>query len=163
MTRIAIKHGGTVDKYIGDAIMVLFGDPHTLGRAKEDALACVRMALEMKKELIHFRKNGALWVLLNHWIFVSVSIVILVQLGILALWIDLITPLSEMVSTWHPDLNPMQMSIKSSISEDTYLLIREEIACDKLDKIIVKNIKHPIQTYEVRGKKAICHLQMKER
>ena len=37
------------------------------------------------------------------------------------------------------------------ISEDTYLLIREQIICDKLDKIQVKNIKHPIQTYEVRG------------
>ena len=39
------------------------------------------------------------------------------------------------------------------ISEDTYLLIRDVIHCDKLDKIQVKNIKHPIQTYEVRGDK----------
>ncbi|MEC8191349.1 MAG: adenylate/guanylate cyclase domain-containing protein, partial [Myxococcota bacterium] len=37
------------------------------------------------------------------------------------------------------------------ISEDTYLLVRDTIACDKLERISVKNIKHPIQTYEVRG------------
>ena len=29
MTKIAMKHGGTVDKYIGDAIMVFFGAPQS--------------------------------------------------------------------------------------------------------------------------------------
>ena len=47
MTAIAVKHGGTVDKYIGDAVMVFFGDPNSNG-TKKDALACIRMALEMK-------------------------------------------------------------------------------------------------------------------
>ena len=27
MTTIAVKSGGTIDKFIGDAIMVFFGDP----------------------------------------------------------------------------------------------------------------------------------------
>ena len=27
MTNIALAHGATIDKYIGDAIMVFFGDP----------------------------------------------------------------------------------------------------------------------------------------
>ena len=53
MTEIAVKHGGTVDKYIGDAIMVFFGDPHSLG-SQEDALACVRMAIEMKEKMYVF-------------------------------------------------------------------------------------------------------------
>ena len=38
MTKIAISHGGTVDKYIGDAIMVFFGDPKSRGH-KEDAVS----------------------------------------------------------------------------------------------------------------------------
>ena len=50
MTAIAQKHGGTVDKYIGDAILVFFGDPETKG-VREDAQACVRMAIEMQKRL----------------------------------------------------------------------------------------------------------------
>ena len=43
MTNIALEHGATIDKYIGDAIMVFFGDPESRG-VKEDARACVRMA-----------------------------------------------------------------------------------------------------------------------
>lgn len=62
MSTIALKHGGTIDKYIGDAILVFFGDPITRGSA-EDAKACVRMAVEMQHCLaelnIRWRKAGA--------------------------------------------------------------------------------------------------------
>ena len=37
------------------------------------------------------------------------------------------------------------------ISEDTYLLIKDEIDCIDLDPIRLKNITHPIQVYEVRN------------
>ena len=36
MTKIALNHGATIDKYIGDAMMVFFGDPETKGE-REDA------------------------------------------------------------------------------------------------------------------------------
>ena len=54
MSKIAIKWGGTIDKFIGDAILVFFGDPETKGK-KEDALACVSMALEMLEKLEELR------------------------------------------------------------------------------------------------------------
>jgi adenylate cyclase len=50
MSRIALKHGGTIDKFIGDAMMVFFGDPETKGD-REDALAAVAMAVEMQQRL----------------------------------------------------------------------------------------------------------------
>ena len=50
MAQIAMRHGGTVDKFIGDAILVFFGDPETLG-VTEDARACMRMAFEMQRRL----------------------------------------------------------------------------------------------------------------
>jgi adenylate cyclase len=50
MSNIALEHGATIDKYIGDAMMVFFGDPETRG-AKEDARACVRMAIAMLRRL----------------------------------------------------------------------------------------------------------------
>lgn len=50
MSDIAAKYGGTIDKFIGDAMMVFFGDPDSRG-PKEDALACVRMAYEMQQRL----------------------------------------------------------------------------------------------------------------
>lgn len=56
MTNIALKYGGTIDKYIGDSIMVFFGDPKTQG-AKKDTLACVAMAIEMRKHMKVLRQQ----------------------------------------------------------------------------------------------------------
>jgi class 3 adenylate cyclase len=50
MSAIALKHGATVDKFIGDAILVFFGDPDTKG-VEEDARACLRMAVDMRRRL----------------------------------------------------------------------------------------------------------------
>ena len=48
MSDIALSFGGTIDKYIGDAIMIFFGDPKTDGK-QNDAIKCVNMAIEMQK------------------------------------------------------------------------------------------------------------------
>ena len=50
MSQIALFHGGTIDKFIGDAMLVFFGDPETKGVA-EDARACLLMAIDMQKRL----------------------------------------------------------------------------------------------------------------
>ncbi|MFL2785484.1 MAG: adenylate/guanylate cyclase domain-containing protein [Paracoccaceae bacterium] len=50
MTEIAISNGGTIDKFIGDAIMVFFGDPDSSGE-EMDALRCLKMAFEMQEKI----------------------------------------------------------------------------------------------------------------
>ena len=50
MSSIALEYGATIDKFIGDAIMLFFGDPETKG-AREDAIACVRMAVAMQQRM----------------------------------------------------------------------------------------------------------------
>src|SRR5215468_10187290 len=50
MSQIALAHGATIDKYVGDAIVIFFGDPETRG-VKEDALACVKMAIAMRERM----------------------------------------------------------------------------------------------------------------
>lgn len=61
MSAVASEYGGTVDKFIGDAILVFFGDPETLG-VKEDAEACLRMAVAMQSRLaelnVEWRSKG---------------------------------------------------------------------------------------------------------
>jgi len=61
MSNIALEHGGTVDKFIGDAILVFFGDPETKG-VEEDARACLRMAVAMQRRLsqldLRWRERG---------------------------------------------------------------------------------------------------------
>ncbi len=56
MTTIALQHGATIDKYIGDAMMVFFGDPESNGE-KEDARACIEMALKMQERMIDLQKK----------------------------------------------------------------------------------------------------------
>lgn len=59
MTAVIDRHGGVVDKYIGDAIMALFGAPLELQNHATRAVAC---AQEMVEELNHcnaaFRARG---------------------------------------------------------------------------------------------------------
>lgn len=50
MSEIALAHGATIDKYVGDAILAFFGDPETRG-VKEDAVACVNMAIAMQRRM----------------------------------------------------------------------------------------------------------------
>ncbi|MBV9234303.1 MAG: adenylate/guanylate cyclase domain-containing protein, partial [Xanthobacteraceae bacterium] len=50
MSEIALRHGGTIDKFVGDAMLIFFGDPDSKGEA-EDATACMRMALEMQRRI----------------------------------------------------------------------------------------------------------------
>ena len=50
MSKIALSHGGTIDKFVGDAMLIFFGDPETRGDA-EDARACLRMAIEMQDRI----------------------------------------------------------------------------------------------------------------
>jgi len=61
MSSIAAAHGGTVNKFIGDAILVFFGDPESRGAVK-DAKACLAMALDMQRRLaelnVQWRKRG---------------------------------------------------------------------------------------------------------
>jgi adenylate cyclase len=61
MSQIAVRHGGTVNKFIGDAILVFFGDPKTQG-VVDDARACLSMAFEMQHRLaelnVKWRQQG---------------------------------------------------------------------------------------------------------
>ena len=61
MSLIAFKHGGTVDKFVGDAMLIFFGDPESRGES-EDAMACLRMALEMQRRIaslnVKWRNEG---------------------------------------------------------------------------------------------------------
>lgn len=61
MSAIALQYGATIDKYVGDAMLLFFGDPESRG-VKEDAKACVTMAIAMQRrmrELEHeWRQRG---------------------------------------------------------------------------------------------------------
>ncbi len=72
MTNIALECGGTIDKFIGDAVLVFFGDPDTKGDV-EDALRCVKMALRMQERVNELQ---------NYWKKIGVSNGLKVRMGI---------------------------------------------------------------------------------
>ena len=150
MTNIAIKYGGTVDKYIGDAIMIFFGDPQSKG-TKEDAIACVTMALEMKKKLRKLKKD---------WERTGVSESLDVRMGIHT---DVCT-VGNFGSSDRLDytvlgngvnlasrLESMAGANEILISENTHNLVNKDIQSQFFSEITVKGKAHPVKAYQVLG------------
>jgi PAS domain S-box-containing protein len=148
MSKIALDHGGTIDKYIGDAIMIFFGDPETLGE-KEDAIACVKMAIDMKKKLAEMRRE---------WDVLGITTPLHVRIGINTGFCTVGNFGSEerLDYTIVGGAVNLASRLESAadvdeilISEDTFSLIKEVIACKEKDRIKVKGIAYPIMTYSV--------------
>lgn len=58
MVEVVMAHGGTVDKFIGDAVMAVFGSPVSRGVA-EEASQAVRCALAMRAALAGLNEDWA--------------------------------------------------------------------------------------------------------
>ena len=148
MTDIAMKYGGTVDKYIGDAIMIFFGDPDTKG-IKTDAVSCVKMALEMLTRLSVIKKK---------WESQGISDNLSIRIGIHS---DICT-VGNFGSKDRLDytvlgngvnlasrLEGLAKSNTILISDSTYNIIKEEIDCTASEEVKVKGKLQPVKTYKV--------------
>ncbi len=150
MSRIADEHGGTVDKFIGDGIMIFFGDPETRGR-KDDAVACVQMALAMRERIFH------LW---EEWQQQIGTAELHVRMGINTGYCTVgnfgsedrmdytivggpVNVASRLESTADPD--------QIQISHETYMLVKDEIYCRPIGDVKVKGVARELRTYEVVG------------
>jgi class 3 adenylate cyclase len=150
MSQIADGCGGTIDKFIGDGIMIFFGDPETRGR-KADAVACIGMALRMRKRIFELRKE---------WAAMVGTAALHVRMGINTGYCTVgnfgsedrldytivggpVNAASRLESTAGPD--------QIHISHETYSLVKDEFYCRPIGEIKVKGIAHELRTYEVIG------------
>ena len=148
MAQIALRHGGTIDKFIGDAVMVFFGDPETCGE-KEDAIACVRMALDMRDRMVMLREKWK-----NEGIYKPLRIRCGINTGYCTVGnfgcesrtdYTIVGGQVNLASRLESSADPDQILI----SHETYALVKDVIACAEKGEITVKGITRPIQTYQV--------------
>ena len=148
MSNIALEHGGTVDKFIGDGIMIFFGDPESRG-AQEDALACARMAIAMRERADELQ---------DRWQRVSGSIQLHVRMGINTGYCTVGNFGSEdrldytIVGKEVNAASRLESSARADqihVSHTTYELIKDEIICRPVGELRVKGLAYPIRTYEI--------------
>jgi adenylate cyclase len=148
MSEIALAHGATIDKYVGDAIVIFFGDPETLG-VKEDATACVTMAIAMRKrmrELENIWMESGLEKPLQCRMGINTGICTVGNFGSedrmdytiigsgvnLAARLEMACPPSEIL-----------------ISYETYAHVKDQIECQIDGQIEAKGFAHPVSTHRV--------------
>lgn len=162
MAEIATKYGGTIDKFMGDGIMIFFGDPHTKG-AKEDALACVRMSLEMGQRLKGLRSK---WRAAG--IFSDLHMRIGINTGYCAV--------GNFGSENRMDYTAVGSAVNLAsrlegcagrdsilISNGTYQLVLALIDCHEQVPVQVKGIRRPIQNYIALGERQVSKMTMIEK
>jgi len=159
MAEIILKHGGTIDKYIGDAIMVFFGDPETNG-AREDAIACVDMALEMEARLNLLR---------DKWLAMGVSRPLQMRAGINTGYCTVGNFGSEnrmdytIIGGQVNIAARLEQAAKPGtilVSHQTQALVHEDFDCVEHGQIAVKGIREPVTAYRVGHSTSVGEKQM---
>ena len=150
MSKIANRFNGTVDKFMGDAIMILFGDDDETSQGiKKDAVQCVAMALEMSRRMQELQA---------HWSELGIKKPLQIRIGINSGHCT--------VGTFGTDRNldytalgagvNLASRLESAgkpgdilISHETWSLIKDVILCKDRGQIKAKGFTHPIQVYQV--------------
>ncbi|MEO3431297.1 adenylate/guanylate cyclase domain-containing protein [Pelagibius sp. CAU 1746] len=148
MSRIALSHGATIDKYVGDAILLFFGDPESKG-VKEDAVACVEMALTMRQRLAELSEI---------WRGAGIENPLQCRMGIHTGYCTVgnfgsedrldYTIIGSSVNT-ASRLESLATPGEILISYETYAHVCDRIRCEEYGQVEVKGLAYPIATFRV--------------
>jgi PAS domain S-box-containing protein len=148
MSRIATDFGATIDKYVGDAIVIFFGDPETRG-VQGDALACVRMAIAMRERMNELQ---------GVWRESGIERPLQCRIGIHTGFCTVGNFGSEVRMDYTIIGNGVNLASRLEqaatpgeilISYETFAHVKHEIRCKEHGHINVKGIAHPVDTFEV--------------
>lgn len=145
MINIIFKHGGTLDKFMGDSIMALFGAPASTG---DDAYNAIMAAVDMLKDLVQFNQEQEKLGKppLRVGIGINTGHVVVGNIG---------SDQRMEYSAIGDNVNlasRLQGSAAGGqilISKATYDKVSDRIKGKKLDPIMVKGKSKPIEIYEV--------------
>ncbi len=153
MSQIAAEYGATLDKFIGDAIVIFFGDPHTLGQ-REDAVQCVKMAIAMQARMPALQRR---------WQGMGIDKAFEIRIGINSGLCNVGNFGSNLRMEYTIIGREVNLAARLEqaaqvgeilISDETYALVRDEIAVDERPPVLAKGIPEPITVYAVRQQHA---------
>jgi adenylate cyclase len=149
MVTIVMEQDGVVDKYIGDAIMAVFGAPVP---KPNDAIHAVRAAVKMRQALRHLNERLATRGMapLKTGIGIHTGEVVAGNIGSekrmeYTVIGDAVNLASRLES------NTKELGVNILISEDTYVLTKDHIIAEEIREITVKGRARPVKTYAVKG------------
>ena len=146
MTEVIVdRHRGTLDKYIGDAIMALYGAPFTRGVA-EDAQAAVAAAVEMRDVLERLRKERPEFANVQIRIGVNTGRVVAGMMGSkrrleYSVIGDAVNVASRLESSGEPG--------RILIGEQTWEAVKDRFVCESAGERQVKNRARPVKCWWV--------------
>jgi len=162
MSSIALDSGGTIDKFIGDAIVVFFGDPETEG-ATEDALRCVEMALRMQQRIQELQK---------HWKKLGAPNGLKVRMGISSGYCTVGNFGSDLRLDYTVLGTPVNLAARLEgmadpgavlVDENTQSLIGDQVITQPFDTITPKGFARPLQIFQVVDFKSTEHRKLRRR
>ncbi len=148
MSKIALSYGATIDKYVGDAIVIFFGDPESKG-VQQDATGCVEMAIAMRQKMEELRsgwRNSGVEKPLECRMGINTGYCTVGNFGSEArMDYTIIGAGVNLASRLESSAAPGDILI----SYETYAWIKDRIMCEARDPITVKGISRPVATYRV--------------
>lgn len=148
MSRIATEYGATIDKYVGDAIVMFFGDPESRG-VKQDALAAVKMAIAMQKrnaELADVWRDAGIQTPLRCRIGIHTDFCTVGNFGSAdRMDYTIIGGAVNLASRLEHEAAPGSVLI----SYETWANVKDEVLCEEQGSISVRGIAYPVTTFRV--------------
>ncbi|WP_257669668.1 adenylate/guanylate cyclase domain-containing protein [Parapedobacter tibetensis] len=141
------KHHGILDKFIGDAVMAVFGVPYT---NSSDAVNAITCALDMFRVIEETNKNQNGNVELNIGIGISTGYVVSGNIGSEKRYEY--TVIGDPVNlAARLESETKKYGVKILICENTYQQVSTEFECKAIDTVLLKGKQHPVKIYTVLG------------
>jgi adenylate cyclase len=146
MTDIIFKFEGTLDKYIGDAIMAVFGAPLDM---PDHAVRAIRTALEMRDRLEEFNSERKEGPTLKIRIGINSGKAVAGEIG--GINKKEYTVLGDTVNTASRLESSVARPMTVVIGENTYEAVKDQFLCKSLGSANLKGKSKTVAVYEVLG------------
>jgi len=146
MTDIIFKYEGTLDKYIGDAIMAVFGAPLDM---PDHCVRSIKAALEMRDQLEAFNADRKDETTIRIRIGINSGKAVAGELG--GINKKEYTVLGDTVNTASRLESSVAKPMQVVVGENTYLAAREQFEFRSLGPATLKGKSRTVEVYEVLG------------